>query len=300
MGPTLWVEGHPVPVLGAALLGTLVGYVAGMFGVGGGFLMTPLLVALFHVPLPTAVGTGLCQMIGTSLVSNLRHRQARQGEVRFDLLMLPGSLLGVELGARTLSGLAQAGSLTWRGHSVPAASLVVESCYAVMLSWVAWNYWRHGGGTVDRLRYLRSGPLARVRLPPTVALPRVSLPAVSAPLIAYIGLGLGFLSGLLGIGGGVALNPVLIYGFGFSIRQSVGTGISVLFVTAIVGTVMHTLRGHVHLGLALMLLVGGAISAQFGALASQRLTGSQLGRIHALVIGGAIVAIVWDLARRLG
>src|SRR5688572_25694593 len=106
MGPVLWVEGQPVPVVAAAALGIGVGYLAGMFGIGGGFLMTPLLVVVFRVPLPVAVGTGLCQMIGTSLVSFLRHRKMRQGEPRFDLLLLPGSLLGVELGARTLTVLA--------------------------------------------------------------------------------------------------------------------------------------------------------------------------------------------------
>ena len=89
------VDGHQVPLLGAAALGIGVGYVAGMFGIGGGFLLTPLLVVLFHVPLPTAIGTGLCQMIATSLVAFLRHRMVRQGEIRFDILLLPGSMAAV-------------------------------------------------------------------------------------------------------------------------------------------------------------------------------------------------------------
>jgi uncharacterized protein len=296
MGLLLNVGGVQVPVLSTVLLGIAVGYVAGMFGIGGGFLMTPMLVVLFGVPLPLAVGTGLCQMVGTALVSWLRHRKLGQGERRIDILMLPGSLLGVELGVRTLSFLTGAGSFHVAGRSVPWVTAIVESAYAMLLSFVAWNYWRHGRpGKMDVLNELRPGPLSRVRLGPALALPMVGLPAVSAILLANIGLGLGFLSGLLGIGGGVALNPVLIYGYGLPMRQAVGTGIVVLFFTAIVGTVGHAMRGQVHLGLAVVLLFGGTISAQFGALASRKISGGMLGRIHAFVILLAVLAVLWDL-----
>jgi uncharacterized protein len=296
----LHVGGASVPILGVAALGVLVGYVAGMFGIGGGFLMTPLLVVLFGVPLPFAVGTGLCQMIGTALVSLLRHRRLRQGERRFDLLLLPGCLLGVTLGAGTLSSLATAGSAQLFGHSLPWVTLIVQGSYALLLLFVAWNYWRHGrAGAGDVLQQLRPGPLSRRRLGPTIDLPAVGLRSVSALLVANIGLGLGFLSGLLGIGGGVALNPVLIYGYGFPIRQAVGTGIAVLFATAITGTLVHAAAGHVHLGLAVVLLVGGTVSAQFGAIASQRLSGGALGRIHALVLLAAVAAVLWDLLAKL-
>ena len=294
MNPMLAVDGHPVPILGVALLGIVVGYVAGMFGIGGGFLLTPLLVVLFGVPLPIAIGTGLCQMVGTSLVAFLRHRKARQGEIRFDVLMLPGSLMGVELGARTLTFLGNAGTAHIAGLTIPWVNLIVETCYAAMLTFVAVNYWRHGGSKVDVLQQLRPGPLARIKLGPPLFLPAIGL-QVSPIVVAYIGLGLGFLSGLLGIGGGVALNPILIYGYGFPIRQAVGTGIVLLFSTAVVGSLTHSLRGHVHLGLAMVMLVGASITAQIGANASRRLSGSALGRIHAIVIVGAVAAVIWDL-----
>jgi len=293
------VDGHQVSLIGAAALGIGVGYVAGMFGIGGGFLLTPLLVVLFRVPLPIAIGTGLCQMIGTSLVAYLRHRRVRQGEVRIDVLMLPGSVMGVGLGARALTVLSGAGSAKLASHSIPWVNLIVESCYAIMLGIVAFNYWRQGRGEVDVLQQLRPGPLTRVRMGPAVALPAVHLPRISALLVAYIGLGLGFLSGLLGIGGGVALNPILIYGFGFPIKQAVGTGIVVLFATAVVGTVSHSLAGNVDLRLAVVMLVGATISAQLGALASRRISGSALGRIHTIVILGAIGAVLWDLGSHL-
>jgi uncharacterized membrane protein YfcA len=210
MSLTLDVGGAPVPILGVAVLGVIVGYVAGMFGIGGGFLMTPLLVVLFGVPLPFAVGTGLCQMIGTALVSLLRHLRLRQGERRFDLLLLPGCLLGVTLGARTLSFLAQAGSMQLLGRSLPWVTLIVQGSYALLLLFVAWNYWRHGrSGGVDVLQQLRPGPLSRWRLGPSLDLPAVGLRSVSALVLAKIGLAVGFRFGLVGRGGGVAVSRVL-------------------------------------------------------------------------------------------
>jgi uncharacterized membrane protein YfcA len=300
MGPSLLVDGVAVSIAGVAALGIGIGDIVGMFGIGGGVLLTPLLVVVFRVPLPIAVGTGLCQMIGTSLVSFLPHPRARQGELRFDLLMLPGCLLGVEAGARTLTYVAGAGSLWLGGRSIPWVSAVVEGSFVLMLLAVAWSYWRQGGASVDALQYLRPGPFSRMRLGPAIDLPRSGLRRVSAVIVAQIGLALGFVSGMLGIGGGVALNPVLVYGYGFPVRQAAGTGIAVLFVTAVVGTVAHALRGHVHLGLATVMLVGATISAQAGALASRRLSGRALGRILSLVILAAVGAVLWDLASQLG
>jgi hypothetical protein len=141
--------------------------------------------------------------------------------------------------------------------------------------------------------------LARVRLGPAIALPTVPLSSVSAIVIAEIGLVLGFASGLLGIGGGVALMPVLIYGYGFPIRQASGTGILVLIATAALGTFEHALRGHVDLRLALVLLVGATVAAQFGAMATHRLPARVLRRLFAVVVLGTVLAIVWDLARRM-
>ena len=104
--------------------------------------------------------------------------------------MLPGCLLGVDAGARALTFLEGAGALRFGLHSMPWITAVVESSYALMLSFVAWNYWRHGGAATDVLQYVRPGPLSRVRFGPVIDLPGPGLPSVSAPLIAFIGLGL--------------------------------------------------------------------------------------------------------------
>lgn len=295
----LMVDGQVLSLPGLVLLGAIVGFVAGAFGIGGGFLLTPLLVVVFRVPLSTAVGTSLCQIVGTAVAALLRHQRLGQGELRFDLLMLPGSLLGVEAGARTLSALTQAGSIRLGSRSVPAVNLIVEGLYAVALLAVAATYWKHARQRRDVLALVRPGPLARWGPPPRVRLPAVPLQGVSTPVVGYLGLAMGFLGGLMGIGGGVALMPVLLYGFGFPFRQAAGTGIVVLVATSGLGTVSHALRGHVHLGLAMVLLIGSTVSAQFGAMATRRFSARSLARLHAAVVASAVLAILWDLARRL-
>jgi uncharacterized membrane protein YfcA len=292
---TLVVDGHAVWLPGVAVLGGVVGYVAGMFGVGGGFLLTPLLAVVFAVPLEIAVGTGLCQMIGTATAALLRHRELGQGELRFDLLAVAGSLLGVEAGARSLDALAGLGMV--RGISV--VRLAADCGYVVVLLAAAVMFGRGGRGTLETITHARRGPLSRIGLPPLVDLPAVPLRSVSATLIAYVGLALGFLSGFLGIGGGIALLPVLVYGFGFPVRQAAGTGIVVLLATATTGTIVHALRGHVHLGLAMVLLVGATISAQLGVRASRSLHARTLRRLFAALIVVTIATIAWDLVRRL-
>jgi hypothetical protein len=294
------VAGHAVSVPGVVLLGIVVGLAAGMFGVGGGFLLTPLLSVFFGVPLPIAVGTGMCQMVGTALAALIRHRKLGQGERRFEILMLAGSLLGVTAGASTVVALHAAGVVDVGGSRLPLVTLVLGLSFIVFLLASATVFWRQGRHGVEDLEYVRRGPLARVALPPLVDLPAVPLSRVSAPLVAYVGLGLGFVSGLLGVGGGVAMMPLLVYGFGFPIRQAAGTGIALVMVTAAAGTLVHARAGNVDLGLAMLLLVGSSVSAQVGAGLTRRLPARTLRRIFAAIVVATSIAVAWDLVRKLG
>ena len=292
----LVIEGHGVSLAGALLLGLGVGYVAGLFGIGGGILLTPLLHVVFGVPLPIAVGTSLCQMVGTALAALLRHRHVGHGDRRVDVLMLPGAVLGAAFGARTLAWLSRAGDVAIAGSSIPAVTLVVEGAYALGLVALVLLFW--GRDATARAR-ARPGPLARFRLGPRVDLPGVELYGVSAIALAEAGLVLGFVSGMLGLGGGILMVPLLTYGLGLPMRQAAGTGLLVLVASASIGTVVHALEGHVHLGLAMVLLVGASVTAQLGALATDRVPGHVLKRLFALVVLVTIGAVIWDIGRRL-
>jgi uncharacterized membrane protein YfcA len=255
------------------------------------------------VPLDVAVGSGLCQMIGTATTALLRHRRLGQGEIRIDLVLLGGTLIGVTTGARLMDSLQRLGSWRIGGHPVPAFRFLVLALYAALLGLVALYLIREG----RRVRGHRTGQeerppgvLARWRIPPYVDLPAAGLKAVSVPVLAYLGLGLGLLSGLLGIGGGVALMPVLIYGLGLPIRTAAGTGLLMLAVTAVCGTAAHALRGNVHLGLALLLLVGSSAGAQWGARTSSVLPVGRLKDGFAGVVLLTLAVVLWEMGRLLG
>jgi hypothetical protein len=202
-------------------------------------------------------------------------------------------------GARTVAALHDAGTIVLFGRETPVVTPVLYLAFLAFLLGSAAALARRGRGEVEILTYVRRGPLARIALPPLIDLPNVPLTRVSAIVVAYTGLVLGYMSGLLGVGGGIALMPILLYGFGFPIRQAAGTGMSVLLVTAIVGTVAHARQGHVHLGVAMVLLVGASVSAQFGALLTNRLPAGVLRRGFVMLILLTVVAILFDLGRTL-
>ena len=287
-----------------ALVGLGVGFVAGMFGVGGGFVLTPLLHLAFKIPMPIAVGSALCQKIGTSIGSFLKHRQYRHGELRVDFVMVGASLFGVDAGTRLLGSLAAAGSFpNASGRPVPIVTLTLEIIYAAMLLFAA-SMTLHAVRKAARApasdgHASTTAPLVRFGLPPYISLPAVGIPRVSVTVMAYIGFITGMLSGLLGIGGGVALLPVLVYGYGFSIKDAAGTGILLLFATVVVGTVEHAVRHNVDLRVALAILAGSSIGSQLGARTTARVSNQWLRISFAALLLITVGAIGIDVVRSL-
>jgi hypothetical protein len=285
--------------VGLALTGLAVGVVSGLFGVGGGFLMTPLLTVVFRLPMPVAVGTGLCQMIGVAMSALLRHHKLGQGEIKIDWLMMAGSLLGVGLGADAVNALDVMGAVMLRpgGPPVPWAKVGLSLGYVVLLVgiafWMGRDLAQRRAGEEDAPP---PGPLTRVPWPPYTLLPRTGR-RISAPLVGYLGLLMGFLSGLLGIGGGVALMPILLYGIGMPLRTAAGTGVLVLLVTCMAGTVAHAQAGHVLLGVALVLLAGSGAGAQIGATLTARLDARRLRGYFVYIVALTAVAVLWNLVK---
>ena len=276
-----------LPVLPLALVGLVVGFVAGMFGVGGGFLLTPILLYGFHIPPAVAVGSSLCQQIGTSLTAFLRYRRQKLGEPKIDLLLLGGSLVGVDAGGRVLQ---------WLGGR---AGLVVNALFTVLLFWIAGFVF-----TETRRADRDSGPkrapfLASLRIPPYVALPSAGVASTSALILAYLGLVLGFLSGVMGVGGGVLLMPVLLYGYGLPARTAAGTGILVLLATVSWGTWRAASIGNVSLPLAMALLMGSSIGALLGARTTARLSNRTLRLCFAGLVFLTALAVAGNLLRSL-
>ena len=295
--------GHAVSLPALALVGLFVGYFAGMFGVGGGFLLTPVLIYVFGVPPPVAVGSALSQKCGTSLSSFLKYRRLGRGEPRIDLVMLGGSLMGVDAGTRLLIYLTGLGD--WHvghGQAVPAVQVVLDVLFIVLLSFTAFytfrDAWQARRRRIPRGDKTIPGPLVtRVRIPPYIDLSRVQLAQVSVPMLCSLGFGLGLASGLMGIGGGVLFLPVLLYGIGLSVRNAAGTGVLLLFATVAVGTIEQSFHGYVSLKLSMAILIGSSVGAQLGALTTHYLPNRVLRLLFALLVAGTVVMIAWDLLR---
>ena len=268
-----------------------------------GFLLTPVLIYVFGVSPPVAVGSALCQKCGTSISSYLKYRRFKRGESRIDAVMLGGSLMGVDAGTRLLAYLTSLGD--WRvgvGKAVPAVQIVLDMLFIVLLSFTAYytfrDAWQARRRAVPRGDTTLPGPLVtQVRIPPFIDLPNVQLLQVSVPMLAYLGFLLGAASGLMGIGGGVLFLPILLYGIGLSVRNAAGTGILLLFVTVAVGTIEQSFRGYVSLGLAMAILIGSSIGAQLGALTTYYLPNRVLRLLFALLVALTVLMIGWDLAR---
>jgi uncharacterized membrane protein YfcA len=173
--------GHPVSAVALVLAGLLIGVVAGMFGVGGGFLLTPLLLYGFGIPPPMAVGSALCQQCGTAIASFLKYRRLGRGEPYIDLMMMGGSLLGVDAGGRLLNHLNHLAPLHLSsGRDVPLLTLIINALFVAMLAGVAIYMTvevRAARGRPQRQGDVSiAGPLVtKVHIPPHVDLPHVGL-----------------------------------------------------------------------------------------------------------------------------
>ncbi|HVK02110.1 MAG TPA: sulfite exporter TauE/SafE family protein [Armatimonadaceae bacterium] len=283
-----------------AALGLVVGVIAGMFGVGGGFILTPLLVLLFKIPPGIAVGTGLCQMIGVSVAAQIRYTRLREGEAKLGWMMVAGGVLGVTAGTRVLSQLSRSGEVTLgvlNARPIPADELYLSLGYVLLLSGIA-AWMSRDLRRPAPIGAPPAGPLTRVELPPMTVMPRTGR-RLSAPLVGLIGLALGGLAGVLGVAGGVILTPLLVYGVGMRLRTAAATGVVLLLATSVVGTISHALEGRVHLGIAITLLIGSTFGAQVGALLTTRLEPKRLSFLFIGLVAMTGLAVAWNLARDL-
>ena len=268
-----------------AALGLLVGILSGLFGVGGGFLMVPLLSMLVGMDYSLAVGSGLAATIGTGTAGLARHRRLENVELRTAIAMAAGSVVGVVLGDM-LHQCLRASLAGPRGQLAPF-DRTMDAIFIAMLSVTAWVAWRG-----PRAHHSGRTPLQRLAVGPHIDLPQAGLKGVSLPGLCVVGLGVGVLTGLLGVGGGVLFVPVLLSLVGLSAHQAVGTSLGVVLVASIAGTVKKGLdEGQISLLVAMALLVGSTVGVQIGAAVCDRLHATKLRRYFALLVVLVIVML---------
>ena len=270
-------------------IGGIVGVLSGLFGVGGGFLITPLLFFI-GVPPPVAVATGANQVVASSVSGVLAHLKRKTVDFRMGTVLLLGGMAGSAAGIWLFNILQRAGQI----------DLVVQLSYVVFLGVIgllmlqeslrALLRARRQPGRVERRQHLLVH-----RLPLKMKFRTSGLYiSVIPPLL--VGAAVGVLAAIMGVGGGFIMVPAMIYLLGMPTKVVIGTSLyQITFVTAFT-TFMHAWTNYsVDILLALILILGGVIGAQVGTRIGARLKAEQLRILLALLVLAVAVKLVFDL-----
>ncbi|MEL7104432.1 MAG: sulfite exporter TauE/SafE family protein [Pseudomonadota bacterium] len=270
-------------------LGGLVGILSGMFGVGGGFLMTPLLFFI-GIPPAVAVATEANQIVASSFSGVLAHLRRKTVDLRMGTVLLIGGLIGAALGVQifnTLKGLGQVDLLVRLSYvvflGIIGSLMFVEALRAIRRTYTPGSLpkrKKHGLAHKMplKMRFRTSGLYISV-IPPVI-----------------IGIFVGILAAIMGVGGGFIMVPAMIYLLGMPTKVVVGTSLfQIIFVTGFTTMLHATTNFTVDVVLAVLLLVGGVIGAQVGTRLGARLKAEQLRILLAIMVLAVCGKLAFDL-----
>ncbi|MCU0802369.1 MAG: sulfite exporter TauE/SafE family protein [Rhodobacteraceae bacterium] len=270
-------------------IGGIVGFLSGMFGVGGGFLITPLLFFI-GIPPAVAVATGANQVVASSVSGVLAQVRRRAVDFHMGLVLLLGGLCGSGLGIWVFARLTALGQV----------DLFVQLSYVLFLGLIGMMMFQESLRSLLRAR--GNAPVRRARVHTWVhRLPfkmkfRASGLYISVLPPLMVGALVGFLAAIMGVGGGFIMVPAMIYLLGMPTKVVVGTSLfQIIFVTAFT-TVMHAVTNQtVDMLLALLLIIGGVVGAQLGTQVGVRLKAEQLRILLSLLVLAVAIKIALDL-----
>ncbi len=271
-------------------MGGGVGFLSGLFGVGGGFLMTPLLI-FYGVPPAVAVATEANQIVASSISGALAHWRRGNVDLKMGAVLLIGGVVGSTLGVLLFSFLRELGQI----------DLVIRLCYVIFLGIIGGLMLIESLRTIQRQRkpgtkkrklhqhYWIHGMPLKMRF-------RRSKLYISALLPFAVGIFVGVLSAIMGVGGGFIMVPAMIYLLGMPTSVVIGTSLfQIIFVTANVTFLQSWQNQTVDVMLAVILLVGGVIGAQLGTRAGVYVKGEYLRSLLALMVLAVCLKLVLDL-----
>jgi uncharacterized protein len=270
----------PVNIFLVLAMGTLVGFISGMFGVGGGFLMTPLLIFIGVEP-AVAVASVTSHVAASSFSGAIAYWRRKALDSTLAVTLLAGGVAGTGCGVALFTLL----------RALDQLDLVIGLSYVTLLSIVGVLMISESARAIIRSR---QGKPAEIRRPGSHVwfhgLPfklrfKRSKVYVSAIPVLTIGFIIGFIGAIMGIGGGFLLVPMLIYLVRVPTATVIGTSMVLTFLTMLTATVLHAATNHlVDTVLALILMIGGVVGAQFGAHFGQRIRGEWLRMLLGLLI----------------
>lgn len=273
-------------------MGGAVGFISGLFGVGGGFLLTPFLIFI-GVPAPVAVATSSVHIAASSVTGALSYWRKQALDIKLGAVLVAGGLIGTVLGVLFFNQMRRLGHL----------DVVITLSYVTLLMSVGCLMFVESVGSFVAKR--RSGgvqPAATPRapawhqnLPFQIEFQRSRLKTSIIPVLV-LGAIIGFVGTVLGIGGGFLVVPALIYFFRVPTSVVVGTSLFQILATMIAATILHaTISQAVDILLALTLVVGGVIGAQFGVRTGQTLKGEHFRLLLALLILAVGIRFAYEI-----
>ena len=279
-----------VNLLLIVFFGAIVGFLPGLVGVGGGFLITPLLIFVGVPPL-VAVGTGAAQIVGTSAGGTYAHWRLGNVDMKMGLVLLVGSWSGGALGVQIAKMLEAGGNF---GNTV-------TFLYVGLLGFVGFSMLLESINALRGSQKARARPAAangegwHARLPMQMDFP-VSGLRISLILPVVIGVGVGILTSLMGVGGGFIMVPVMIYLLRMPTKVVVGTSLfQLLFTTTEVAILQAGVNHAVDPLLAIILILGSVFGTQWGIRLGAKLPGEQLRLILALVVVSVAVKMLYGI-----
>jgi uncharacterized membrane protein YfcA len=271
-------------------LGGLIGFLSGIFGVGGGFLLTPLLIFV-GIPPPVAVGTQAPQILAASFSGMLAHMRRGNVDIRIGLVLAIGGLVGSVLGVWLFGLLRRLGQI----------DIAIALSYIIFLGTIGALMLAESVRAWMRVRARRNTLTKRHRHLWLHGLPfkmRFHRSRLYISVLMPLGLGVvaGILVAVMGVGGGFMLVPAMIYLIGMPTAVVVGTSLFQISIVTAATTFLHaTSNRTVDVFLALALIVGGVIGAQLGSTIGNRLRAEQLRILLALIVLGVCAKVGYDL-----
>jgi uncharacterized membrane protein YfcA len=288
------LAGNSINILILFGLGGAVGFLSGLFGVGGGFLMTPLLI-MVGIPSTVAAASDSNQIVAASTSASYAHYRLGNVDFKMGAFLIVGGVLGGTLGVQFIKLLRAMGN----------ADFVIKITYVVMLGVIGFYMF------AESLQSMRKKPVETKRLegPAKVSLYNRMIQAlpyqmkfeksgvILSPLLPLVlGVFVGILAAIMGVGGGFIMVPVMVYMLRMPMHVVVGTSLVQILFTCINVTIMQSASNHtVDLILAIILLLGSTVGAQFGVRLSKRLKADQLKILLASIVLLVMVQMLMSL-----
>jgi len=290
------MEMTAVHIAGGVIIGALIGILTGIFGVGGGFMLTPLLMVCLGVPAKIAVGTGLAAILVNSGYGLYHRKNSGTIDIKLSFVISVGSLVGVVAGSKLLTQLSHAQRIVVFGREQDTIEYVLLAAFLVLLLWIAgylfYDYTRHNGKAPS----LRVGLFSKWHIPPMTDFQSLERSSLSVPVLIVFGVIVGILTGMMGVGGGVVLLPALVYLVGQRTVKAAGTSLLLVFISSLAAVIKKSAAGDISLMLLVMLLAGGLAGTWAGTKIGLKFDGPRIRLYFIYVVILAAVIVGYKMA----